>query len=91
MENRATHTQKLLRLNPFTVSAVFCDGSGNFIQHCFAADAQSARDQMLMQTGGAVIIASVFDRHLTEPDEKVNFLNETEELLKTEAAGGRSD
>lgn len=77
---KSTRIEESLGYSPFTVSAVFCDGSGNIIQHCFAADAQSARDQVLMQTGGAVIIASVFIGHLSEPDEEVRFIDESSEI-----------
>ena len=53
---------------PFTVSAIFCDGSGKVIIHCFAADARAARDEALMQTAGAAMIVSVFEGHLVEAD-----------------------
>ena len=58
-------------LKPYTVSAVYDDGLQAVIQHCMAADAQAARDQVIMGTGGRVIIASVFEGHLHEPDSVV--------------------
>lgn len=58
-------------LKPYTVSAVYDDGLESLIVHCMAADAQAARDQLIMKANGAVIIASVFDGHLSEPDAVV--------------------
>ena len=58
-------------LKPYTVSAVYDDGLEAVIRHCVAADAQAARDQVIMETGGKVIIASVFDGHLHEPDSVI--------------------
>lgn len=55
-------------LKPYTVSAVYDDGLESMIVHCMAADAQAARDQVIMKTGGSCVIASVFDGHLSEPD-----------------------
>lgn len=70
---------------PFTVSAVYADSFEAMIAHCLAADAQAARDDVLMRTGGAVLIASVFAGHLHEPDAIVYEL-EAEVSLKDEAA-----
>ncbi len=61
-------------LKPFTVSAVYDDGLEAVIRHCMAADAQAARDQVIMETQGRVIIASVFDGHLNEPDAVVLYV-----------------
>ena len=36
-----------------------------------AADPQSAPDKFIMETQGRVIIASVFDGHLHEPDSVI--------------------
>lgn len=58
-------------LKPFTVSAVYDDGLEAVIVHCMAADAQAARDKVVMERQGAIIIASVFTGHLTEPDAVV--------------------
>ena len=58
-------------LNPYTVSAVYDDGLEAVIRHCMAADPQAARDQVIMETQGRVIIASVFDGHLHEPDSVI--------------------
>jgi hypothetical protein len=58
-------------LKPYTVSAVYDDGLEAVIKHCVAADPQAARDQVIMETGGRVIIASVFEGHLDEPDAVV--------------------
>lgn len=58
-------------LKPYTVSAVYDDGLESLIVHCMAADAQAARDQLIMKANGAVVIASVFDGHLSEPDAVV--------------------
>jgi hypothetical protein len=55
-------------LKPYTVSAVYNDGLEAVIRHCMAADPQAARDQVIMDTQGRVIIASVFEGHLHEPD-----------------------
>lgn len=60
-----------LILKPYTVSAVTDDGLEAVIKHCIASDAQAARDQVIMDTGGRVIIASVFEGHLSEPDATV--------------------
>ena len=59
------------RLKPYTVSAVYDDGLEAVIRHCMAADPQAARDQIIMETEGKVIIASVFDGHLHEPDSVI--------------------
>ena len=58
-------------LKPYTVSAVYDDGLEAVIRHCMAADPQAARDQVIMETEGKVIIASVFDGHLHEPDSVI--------------------
>lgn len=58
-------------LKPYTVSAVYDDGLEAVIRHCMAADPQAARDQVIMETQGRVIIASVFDGHLHEPDSVI--------------------
>jgi hypothetical protein len=67
------------------VSAVYADSFEAMIAHCLAADAQAARDDVLMRTSGAVLIASVFAGHLHEPDAIVYEL-EAEVSLKDEAA-----
>ena len=72
---------------PYTVSAVYDDGLEALIRHVFAADAQAARDQVIMDTGGRVIIASVFAGHLSEPDSVVFRADETYEPDEEEAAG----
>ena len=69
-------------LKPYTVSAVYDDGLEAVIRHCVAADAQAARDQVIMETGGKVIIASVFDGHLHEPDSVI---------FRVEREGGRDE
>ncbi len=56
---------------PFTVSAIYDDGLEAVIVHVTAADAQAARDKVIMERQGRVIIASVFAGHLTEPDAVV--------------------
>jgi len=71
---------------PFTVSAVYDDGLEAVIVHCVAVDAQAARDQVIMEKGGRVIIASVFAGHLTEPDAVV-LRASTEERCEEEADG----
>jgi len=58
-------------LKPYTVSAVYDDGLEAVIRHCMAADPQAARDQVIMETEGKVIIASVFEGHLHEPDSMI--------------------
>ena len=58
-------------LKPYTVSAVYDDGLEAVIRHCMAADPQAARDQVIMETEGKVIIASVFEGHLHEPDSVI--------------------
>ena len=74
-------------LKPYTVSAVYDDGLESLIVHCLAADAQAARDQLIMKTGGAVIIASVFDGHLSEPDAVVFQAGQDSETCEEDAAG----
>lgn len=81
--------QTFYEKKPFTVSAVFYDGSGKFISHVFAADAQAARDDVLMKTAGAAVIVSVFNGHLVEADKEVFSLNEP--FTQTEAAGCSSE
>jgi len=71
MENEKTNNTPEITLKPFTVSAVYDDGLEALIEHCMAADAQAARDQVIMKYKGAVVIASVFDGHLSEPDAVV--------------------
>ena len=71
MSNEATNGMAGLTLKPYTVSAVYDDGLEALIVHCMAADAQAARDQVIMEKQGRVIIASVFDGHLHEPDSVV--------------------
>ena len=72
-------------LKPYTVSAVYDDGLEAVIRHCVAADAQAARDQVIMETGGKVIIASVFDGHLHEPDSVIFRVEREGERDKQEA------
>lgn len=76
-----------LALNPYTVSAVYDDGLEALIRHCMTADAQAARDQVIMDTNGRVIIASVFDGHLSEPDAVIFHANQPDEPDEEEAAG----
>ena len=71
MENEETNSTPEITLKPFTVSAVYDDGLEALIEHCMAADAQAARDQVIMKYKGDVVIASVFDGHLSEPDAVV--------------------
>lgn len=85
MHNDRTNGQTHYGFKPFTVSAVYCDGSGKVINHCFASDAQAARDQVLMQTGGGAIIASVFAGHLLEAETEV-LLIQDDSATETEAA-----
>ncbi len=72
---------------PYTVSAVYDDGLEAVIKHCMARDAQAARDQIIMDTSGRVIIASVFDGHLSEPDSIVIDASQGSESDEEEAAG----
>jgi len=74
-------------LDLFTVSAIYDDGLEAVIVHVTAADAQAARDKVIMERQGRVIIASVFAGHLTEPDSVV-FRADTE-CAKEEAASDR--
>jgi hypothetical protein len=76
--------------DPFTVSVVFCDGSGKLVAHCYAADAQAAQDQVLMQTGGAAVIASVFSGHLVEADAEVREVRR-DPAEETEAVGSEGE
>lgn len=71
--------------SPFTVSAIYDDGLEAVIAHVTAADAQAARDKVIMEKQGRVIIASVFAGHLTEPDAVV-FRADTEGTAEEEAA-----
>ncbi|MET0645885.1 MAG: hypothetical protein ABW208_04640 [Pyrinomonadaceae bacterium] len=90
MQNDNDDGQTRCGFEPFTVSAVFCDGSGKLIVHCYAADAQAARDQVLMETGGAAVIASVFAGHLVEADVDVRTVRD-DSTAETEAAGIASE
>lgn len=82
--NQARQTERTYyEKKPFTVSAVFYDGSGKFISHCFASDARAARDDVLMQTGGAAFIVSVFEGHLVEADKKVFPIGENSKQTET--------
>ena len=76
---------------PFTVSAVYDDGLESLIVHCMAADAQAARDQVIMQASGAVIIASVFDGHLFEPDAVVFRVEQDSKRAEEDADGNHYD
>ncbi len=71
---------------PYTVSAVTDDGLESLIKHCIASDAQAARDQFIMDTVGRVIIASVFEGHLSEPDAIVFQADRTTERDDQEEA-----
>lgn len=86
MQNDKDKGQERCGFDPYTVSAVFCDGSGKLIVYCYAADAQAARDQVLMETGGAAVIASVFAGHLVEADADVRTLQD-DSASETEAVG----
>ena len=90
MQNDKIDGQNRCGFEPFTVSAVYCDGSGKVISHCYAADAQAARDQVLMETGGAAVIASVFAGHLVEADANVRMVWD-DPAAETEAVGIRSE
>jgi hypothetical protein len=90
MQNLKGNGQTECGFNPFTVSAVYCDGSGKLITHCYASDARAARDQVLMETGGAAVIASVFAGHLVEADADVHLLQD-ELVMETEAVGSGSE
>jgi hypothetical protein len=86
MQSDNTNEQTRCGFDPFTVSAVYCDGSGKLIVHCYAADAQAARDQVLMETGGGAVIASVFAGHLVEADADVRMVQDYR-AAETEAVG----
>ena len=90
MQNDKDNRQTQCSFNPFTVSAVYCDGSGKLISHCYASDAQAARDQVLMETGGAAVIASVFAGHLVEADADVHTLQD-DSAAEIEAVGSGSE
>lgn len=90
MQNEKDNGQTQYGFNPFTVSAVYCDGSGKLIVHCYTSDAQAARDQVLMETGGAAVIASVFAGHLVETDADV-YLLEDELVMEIGAVGSGSE
>jgi hypothetical protein len=85
MQTQKDSGQTEYGFKPFTVSAIYCDGSGKVISHCYASDAQAARDQVLMQTGGGAIIASVFAGHLIEAETDV-LLVQNDSATETEAA-----
>ena len=72
-------------LKPYTVSAVTDDGLEAVIRHCMAADPQAARDQVIMETEGKVIIASVFDGHLHEPDSMIFSVEQDDERGEQDA------
>jgi hypothetical protein len=72
-------------LKPYTVSAVYDDGLEAVIKHCMAADPQAARDQVIMETQGKVIIASVFDGHLHEPDSVIFSVERDDEQREEDA------
>jgi hypothetical protein len=78
-------------LKPYTVSAVYDDGLESLIVHCMAADAQAARDQLIMKTGGAVVIASVFDGHLSEPDAVVFQVSQDSKTCEEDAVGSAGE
>ena len=82
--------QTRVGFDPFTVSAVYCDGSGKLVAHCYASDARAARDQVLMQTGGAAVIASVFSGHLVEAGAGVREVR-LDTAAETEAAGSEGE
>jgi len=86
MQNDRYDGQTRSGFDPFTVSAVFCDGPGKLIVHCYAADARAARDQVLMETAGAAVIASVFAGHLVEADADVRMVRD-DPAAETEAVG----
>ena len=90
MQNDKDDGQERCGFDPFTVSAVFCDGSGKLIVHCYAADAQAARDQVLTETGGAAVIASVFAGHLVEADADVRIVQD-DSAAEIEAVGSGSE
>ncbi|MFL6229717.1 MAG: hypothetical protein ACJ741_13175 [Pyrinomonadaceae bacterium] len=90
MQNDKDNGQSQCSFNPFTVSAVYCDGSGKLVRHCYASDAQAARDQVLMETGGAAVIASVFAGHLVEADADVRTLQD-DSAAEIEAVGSGSE
>ena len=90
MQNNEAGAQTRPGFDPFTVSAVYCDGSGKLVAHCYASDAQAARDQVLMQTGGAAVIASVFAGHLVEADAGVREVRQ-DSASEMEAAGGEGE
>ncbi len=69
--NNETMESDAFMLKPFTVSAIYDDGLEAVIVHCVAADAQAARDQVIMEKNGRLVIASVFAGHLIEPDAVV--------------------
>ncbi len=77
--SRDNNNADTLTMKPYTVSAVYDDGLEAVIKHCMTTDAQAARDQVIMETNGRVIIASVFNGHLSEPDAIVFHTDEPEE------------
>lgn len=76
MQKHSDNNQQHSELKPFTVSGVYWDGLETMIANCLAADAQAARDQVIMKTNGAVVIASVFAGHLDEPDAVVRYVEQ---------------
>ena len=85
--NNETMASDGFMLKPFTVSAIYDDGLEAVIVHCVAADAQAAREQVVMEKSGRIVIASVFAGHLTEPDAVV--FRAGVESGDKEADGGR--
>ena len=90
MENEETNSTPEITLKPFTVSAVYDDGLEALIEHCMAADAQAARDQVIMKYKGGVVIASVFDGHLSEPDAVVFRVDQRSNPGREDADGKES-
>ena len=88
MQNPIDSDETRKELKPFTVSAVYCDGLETMIEHCLASDAQAARDQVIMKTGGAVIIASVFAGHLNEPDAIVHYVGQVSPEEEADSSRG---
>ena len=90
MQKHQGNNQPHSGLKPFTVSGVYWDGLETMIAHCLAADAQAARDQVIMKTNGAVVIASVFAGHLDEPDSVVRYIGQDSEEEADSNCGERS-
>ncbi len=74
---------------PFTVVAVFYDGSGKLISHCFAGSVRSAREEVLIKTGGAVFIVAVFEGHLIEAEREPYYVEDS--IAQIETAGISSE